>query len=585
MKITLIEPKAPGKHVFSMVNMPRLGLPILGTLLEQAGHEVRLIMGSRQDVRLSHIDDADLIGISTTTSTALEAYHLGDFARKLGKTVVMGGAHASFLSDEALEHSDYVCRGESETSFVKLVNCLEHNLDPGDIPGLSYHCSGTVIHNPSPGWIDASIVPYPDLSMFEKLKMSTYPVMTSRGCPYDCTFCSVTAMFGRKYRYRDSEKVIDELRQYHGKQVFFVDDNFTANPRHTKELLRMMIESGVQPSWWCAQVRTDSARDDELLKLMYDSGCRMVFVGLESVNPKTLERYNKKQDIDDIRNCVQQFHKHKIMVHGMFVFGADDDTVETINDTLEFSLVNRIDSVQFLILTPLPGSRTFDEMKAQNRLITTDWNLYDAHHVVYAPEQMSAAELQQAVTSAFKKFYSFANIFRNIGLTGLQSAIFRATGFWLIRRWERENRWYNRFLEALSSKPLRPQWMDRITKSVEIVRLRRLRYLASEKLLDIEVFNGDNTFMINLKGCLNDFALAECVRSTKKYIPEVYQNIIINAEELSYASEAVIIKFISQLNKLSRQARSVEIKLPLDNRVVEILQKHDLNIPGFALFS
>jgi radical SAM superfamily enzyme YgiQ (UPF0313 family) len=405
MKITLIEPKAPGKHVYSNVTMPRLGLPILGTLLQKAGHQVRLIMGSSKDIHLSEITDADLICISTTTSTAVEAYHLADFARDQGKPVIMGGAHVSFMSEEALDHCDYVCRGEADLTFMPLISCIERGELPSDIPGVSYRQGEQIVHNPDADWVDFNSVPFPDLSLFSGLKMTTYPVMTSRGCPFDCTFCSVTKMFGRKFRYRETEALLEELKQYRGKQVFFVDDNFSANTRRTKELLREMIRQDIKPSWWCTQVRTDAARDDELLQLMYDSNCRMVFVGMESVNPETLKSYNKKQDVEDIEYCIQRFHNLGIMVHGMFVFGADEDSLQTIEETLDFALKNCIDTVQFLILTPLPGTKTFFDLEQEGRLLTRDWNLYDAHHVVFQPWQMSPYELQTATIQAFKKFF------------------------------------------------------------------------------------------------------------------------------------------------------------------------------------
>jgi radical SAM superfamily enzyme YgiQ (UPF0313 family) len=148
MKITLIEPKAPGKHVYSNVTMPRLGLPILGTLLQKAGYQVRLIMGSSRDIHLSEITDADLICISTTTSTAVEAYHLADFARDQGKPVIMGGAHVSFMSEEALDHCDYVCRGEADLTFMPLISCIERGELPSDIPGVSFRQGEQIVHNP-----------------------------------------------------------------------------------------------------------------------------------------------------------------------------------------------------------------------------------------------------------------------------------------------------------------------------------------------------------------------------------------------------------------------------------------------------
>lgn len=584
MKITLIEPKSPGRHVYSTVKMPRLGLPILGTLLQQAGHQVRLTMGSRRDIRLSEITTADLICISTTTSTVIEAYHLADFARNHGKPVIMGGAHVSFMAEEALEHCDYVCRGEADLTFLPLVSCIERGELPVDIPGVSFRREETIVHNPAADWVDMNRVPFPDLSLFSDLKMSTYPVMTSRGCPFDCTFCSVTQMFGRKYRCRETEALLEELKQYQGKQVFFIDDNFTANPRRSKELLRAMIEQDIKPSWWCTQVRTDSARDEELLQLMYDSNCRMVFVGMESVNPETLKSYNKKQEVEDIVYCIERFHQLGIMVHGMFVFGADEDSLETIEDTLDFALKNRIDTVQFLILTPLPGTKTFFDLEKEGRLLTRDWNLYDAHHVVFKPAQILPYELQKATTQAFKKFYSLSHIFENLFTTGVRSVAFRALGFWMVRKWERENRWYYRFLQTLSRISLETSWQTRIFKSIERFRLRKLKYLCSEKLMEIEVSQEQGRFVVNLKGFLNDFSLAETFKTLSGQIPRLYQNITINLEEVYFASEKTTVKFINNLNDLTAKARDIKVIIsPANRRLLEVLEKRDMKVPGFSI--
>ena len=140
----------------------------------------------------------------------------------------------------------------------------------------------------------------------------------------------------------------------------------------------------------------------------------MVFVGMESVNPETLKGYNKKQDVDDIAYCVKRFHSFGIMVHGMFIFGADEDNLLTIDETVNFALRNNIDTVQFALLTPLPGTKTYREFESAGRLLTRDWSLYDGHHVVFQPGQMSPLELQEAAIRAFKKFYSFRNIFKNL---------------------------------------------------------------------------------------------------------------------------------------------------------------------------
>ncbi|NMD43584.1 MAG: B12-binding domain-containing radical SAM protein [Firmicutes bacterium] len=584
MKVTLIEPKSPGRHVYSNVVMPRLGLPILGTLLQKAGHEVRLILGSGKDIPVAEINDADLICISTTTSTAVEAYRLGDFARSRGKPVIMGGSHVSFMAGEALEHCDYVCRGEADLTFMPLIGCLERGEPPLGIPGVSYRLEGEIIHNDAASWVDFKNIPFPDLSLFSGVKMTTYPVMTSRGCPHNCTFCSVTPMFGRKYRYRETESLLEELKQYRGKQVFFVDDNFAANPGHTKKLLREMIKRDLKPSWWCTQVRTDTARDDELLQLMSESNCRMVFVGMESINPETLKSYNKKQDVADIKHCVRRFHKSGIMVHGMFVFGSDEDNLETIEQTLDFALENSIDTVQFLILTPLPGTTTFKDLEESGRLLTRDWNLYDAHHAVFEPRQMTAEELQRATFDAFEKFYSVSNMFKNLFTTGIRSVAFRALGLWMVRRWKKENRWYYPFLRRLAD-PL-PQH-DRQTsrsRTIERFRLRRANYLCSEEVIQIEVSREKGRYVFNLKGFLNNISLKEVFKTLTDQAPRFYQSVTVNISEAFFASEETVVSFVKKLNRLAGKARDIQVKISPGNlNLIKVLSKNNMSIPGFSI--
>ena len=144
-----------------------------------------------------------------------------------------------------------------------------------------------------------------------------------------------------------------------------------------------------------AQTRVDVAKDDELLKLMERSKCRLILVGFESVNPKTLEAYNKKQEVKDIQECILRLQKHNIKVHGMFVFGSDEDDVQTIEDTVKFCNDMRLDTAQFSILSPIPGTELYKELDAQGRIFTKNWSLYDGTHFVFSPKKMSFLQLQE----------------------------------------------------------------------------------------------------------------------------------------------------------------------------------------------
>jgi radical SAM superfamily enzyme YgiQ (UPF0313 family) len=165
---------------------------------------------------------------------------------------------------------------------------------------------------------------------------------------------------------------------------------------------------------WSAQVRTDVAKDQELLRLMADAGCDTVHIGFESVNPKTLEAYNKKQNLEEIIHCIRTVRDYGIEIHGMFVFGADTDTVDTLKKTTDFAITHGIDTIQFLMLTPLPGTPFFYEMKESGRLLHIDWSKYDGHHIVFEPSLMSPQTLHVESLKAMGRFYSWKYIFKHL---------------------------------------------------------------------------------------------------------------------------------------------------------------------------
>jgi radical SAM superfamily enzyme YgiQ (UPF0313 family) len=192
------------------------------------------------------------------------------------------------------------------------------------------------------------------------------------------------------------------------RNVFFYDDNFNANPKRTKELLENILRAGVVPKMWTAQVRaTEVVRDRELLELMRRTRCMMVYIGLESINPETLKEFNKRQSVEQIEEAIAVLKEHGIRTHGMFVLGSDEDTVETVRATADFAIRTDISTIQFLILTPLPGTHYFDNLRAEGRLFDDDWSHYDAHHTVYMPRRISAYDLQVETMEAMRRVYAF----------------------------------------------------------------------------------------------------------------------------------------------------------------------------------
>jgi anaerobic magnesium-protoporphyrin IX monomethyl ester cyclase len=467
-KIVGIEPSPPGFHVFSAFKLPRLGLPQLGAILKEKGYEVKIYCPDIAPINWAEVLSADMVMISTITSTAPAAYHLAkeikEKAKVLGKeiTVAMGGPHVTFMAEEALNnYADYVIRGEGEETILELLLWLENGNDVGrisNISGLSYKIGNKVHHNaPRLHLQDLDGLPTIDLSLIEGYRdIGIVPVLTSRGCPYDCTFCSVTKMFGHKYRFWSAEKTMEVLKYYRklypGMWVFFYDDNFTASPKRTKKLLEMKLENG----WdfpWTAQTRVDVAEDRELLKLMQKANCKHLYIGLESVNPETLKEYNKRQTVEEMEQAVRTLHQYKIKVHGMFVLGGEDDDRETVMQTVKAAIKWKIDTVQMVILVPLPGTPFYDNLSSQNRIATFDWSLYDGHHVVFKPNKISAWELQYGVMlEAMPKFYSLWQVMKSAVKFKFKNFIFRIYGHWMLIKWKVHNSRYLEELKAFSSK-------------------------------------------------------------------------------------------------------------------------------------
>lgn len=419
-RISFIEAGSPGLHIFSKYPIPRLGGVLLSTMLREQGYEVRAFIEDVAEPDWPFIENSDLVCISTITSTAPKAYNLAKRSKALGIPVIMGGAHPTFMPEEALDYADFVIRGEGERSLLELIACLEKGTSAlKGIKGLSYRDKdGRNVHNPSPEFIqDLDSLPLPDFSLVHKWNPSnTYPISTSRGCPYDCTFCSVIRIFGRKYRFKSVEASLKELRyaaSVSKATKFIVDDNFTADKTRTKQILRGMIAEGIKTQW-SAQVRADVATDTKLLRLMSDSGCHTLYIGFESFNPATLEAYNKKQSREDIISCIRTVRDHGLHIHGMFVLGADTDDAGTIHDIADFSIKLGINTVQFLILTPLPGTPLFQDMLKSGRLLHTDWSKYDVQHVVFRPRLLSPSFLQTETFRAMGRFYSWKYILRHL---------------------------------------------------------------------------------------------------------------------------------------------------------------------------
>ena len=397
MRVKLIMPRLLSQE-FTLLP---LNLAMLASLTPP---EIEVSIVDEAVERVNFDEQVELVGISCTTTVVSRAYEIAAEYRKRGVKVVLGGTHPTLIPHEAIRHADSLCIGEAEGSWEKML------ADFGRGKLKRFYRSD--------GYCSLKSLPLPRRDLFEaKHYLPISALQTSRGCPFACNFCAVTTIFGHKYRFRPIEDVLSEIETLKNKHVFFLDDNIVGKPGHSKELFRALIPYNKR---WIGQASTTVIKDPELLKLMAKSGCKGLFVGFESLSEKNLKSSLKKHnDPKQFKEIVQKLHDQGIAISGAFVFGLDDDDRSVFERTLEFAMDVKLDVAQFNWLTPYPGTPIYDQMKAENRLIKTEWwskgnglGAETGEAVVYHPKMMSADELAEGSRWVRKNFYSTSSILR-----------------------------------------------------------------------------------------------------------------------------------------------------------------------------
>ena len=342
--------------------------------------------------------NADLVGISFMTFNAPRAYELaGIFRKQYGKPVIFGGFHPSLLPEEAIGHADAVCLGEAEANLPRMIRDFR---------------AGRLQQFYRNGAADLNHLPVPNRRLVRRTAYALpEAVQATRGCPHGCTFCSISAFFGRQFRMRPVDEVIDELRSL-GRHLIFMDDNLTANREYARELFARMIPLRKR---WVSQCSASIGDDGELMDLAARSGCRGLFLGLESLSQDGLAGWNKRFNrVSDYDRIVRRLHERGIGVIAGIVFGHDWDTPAVFSRTLQFLVESKIDALQATILTPFPGTPLFREMETEGRMIDRDWAHYDFANVVFEPKQMSRETLQAGHRWVLNRFYSCSTIARRL---------------------------------------------------------------------------------------------------------------------------------------------------------------------------
>lgn len=367
---------------------------ILGKILTDAGHSVAVYEELYKKLPLDKIMKADVIGISTMTSTAPRAYELATYFRSYKKRVIMGGFHVSSMPEEAIRYCDQVVVGEAESVIKDVVEGT--NTDK--------IVRGTPVEE-----LDA--IPFPDYSLLKSPgKIANF--LTSRGCTHTCTFCTTTRMF-HPYRKMSPEKVVEAIQLYRQagfERVNIQDDNFTADKERAKRILSLIIRNNLTFKETFFFGRIDIADDEELVMLCKRAGFKIVLVGMESTSSEALAKIRKRQSADNVFRNAKCLTDAGLKLSASIILGLDGDTEESIGKTADFCRDIGAYSLQMPILTPFPGTPLFRQLDEEERILPVGWEYFDMMHTVYRPQGISPVKLQKLFNRIILRFFSFRSV-------------------------------------------------------------------------------------------------------------------------------------------------------------------------------
>ncbi|MCU4140049.1 MAG: Radical SAM superfamily enzyme YgiQ [Methanophagales archaeon] len=402
---------------------PPLGLAYLASMVRDE-HDVRIVDSLAEDYNYGDVEriikkyDPDVVGITSTTSMIPDAYAIAKIAKRYNENVkiVMGGPHVTFLPERTFQecpYIDFIVRGEGELTFRELIDSLERDRDPSNILGLSINLRDKVRNNPPRPLIkDIDTIPMPsyDLLPMEKYQANGVrfgTVMTSRGCPFNCAFCSSSLQFGKRWRGHSDSRVIEELKHLHEKyrirEIEFLDDTFTLNKHRAIRIARRIVKEGLDISW-SASSRVDTFTE-EVAEAMKKSGCHTIYFGIESGSRKTLNFIGKGITPEQSISAVKKAKRHKLRALGSFVIGFPEETKEDIKKTIKFSKKVGVDFAQFTIATPYPGTRLWKYASAKKLILTFDWRKYTTLDPVMKLKNFTSQQITKLLQKAYISFY------------------------------------------------------------------------------------------------------------------------------------------------------------------------------------
>ncbi len=359
--------------------------------------DIKIIDENVQDIDFS--ETPDIVGITGMTAVINRAYEIADIYRQKGTKVILGGIHVSMLPDEASQHADAIVVGEAENIWQTVLSDFANQQLKRSYKGTMYEpLNGN-------GMVSRSLINKKAYSM-------PNPIMTSRGCPHNCSYCSVTQFYGYRFRHRPIDDIITEIKNIDDKWIAFVDDNIYGDIKHSKELFKKMKGLHVK---WVGQGDMRIARNPELLELARGSGCEWLFMGIETISIENLKSIHKSFNMGDkYTEAIAKIKSTGIKVFGSFIFGLENDDESVFERTVKFGIDNKLDGANFYILTPFPGTELFTQMEKEGLLLHKDWSKYDANHVVFKHKKLTSEQLVDGLVYAYKEFYSIPSIIKRV---------------------------------------------------------------------------------------------------------------------------------------------------------------------------
>ena len=429
MKLNLINVSVHKALNFGMkkrgkaANYPALGLITLAAVTKP-DIEVSITEDEHEEI---DYDGADLVGLSFLTPAAYRAYEIADRFRKNNVRVVLGGVHVSAMPDEAALHADAIVLGEAEGVWKELIE----DFGRGSLRKVYKETS----------LFDLARLPMARRDLLKrKYYASTNVIQASRGCPFNCEFCSVGDLFGRSTRFRPVKNVIEEIRTMDRQILVFTDDNLAINKNYSRELFTSLKPLKRE---WVGEASWTMGHMPDLLHLARESGCRGLLIGFESIQEQ--EHVRKVSRYKDMRQAymesINNFHKHGIAVVGAFVFGFDNDREGIFDDTLNFALESDVDILELNTLIPYPGTPLYARLKKEGRISTDDWKQYTYYPpgLCFEPRHMSSGTVKKNLGRIYRKFYSFKSMIPRLFRVGrryrdIRAFLFLAAVYILFRK-------------------------------------------------------------------------------------------------------------------------------------------------------